>query len=94
MNDELPVRKQNEASLDARFAKRPHAYARLRQIADMMDHAIAKGSTADEAEAQAVEQIRHLGQDLLSDWAQEKQQHSLEAARLEHPKASQHVKKK
>jgi hypothetical protein len=94
MNDELPDRKQNEASLDARFAQRPHAYARLRQIADMMDQAIAQGCTADEAEAQAVEQIRHLGRDLLSDWAQEKQQHSLEAARLKHPQASQHVKKK
>lgn len=94
MNDELPAPKQNEVSLDARFAKRPHAYARLRQIADMMDHAIAEGCTADEAEAQAVEELRHLGRDLLSDWAQEKQQHSLAAARLAHPQASQHVKKK
>lgn len=94
MNDELPVPKPKEASLDARFAKRPQAYARLRQIADMMDQAIAQGSTADEAEAQAVEQLRHLGRDLLSDWAQEKQQHSLAAARREHPQASQHVKKK
>jgi hypothetical protein len=94
MNDELPDPKANEASLDARFATRPHAYARLRQIADMMDQAIAQGCTADEAEAQAVEQIRHLGRDILSDWAQEKQQHSLEAARRENPKARQHVKKK
>lgn len=94
MNHELPILKPNETSLDARFAKRPHAYARLRQIADMMDHAIGEGCTADEAEAQAVEQLRNLGRDLLSDWAQEKQQHSLAAARLAHPQASQHVKKK
>jgi hypothetical protein len=60
----------------------------------MMDQAIVAGCTADEAEAQAVAQIRHLGRDLLHDWAQEKQQHSLAAARLEHPQASQHVKKK
>ncbi len=59
----------------------------------MMDHAIAQGCTADQAEAQAVEQIRYLGRDLLSDWAQEKQQPSLAAARLAHPKASQHAKK-
>ncbi len=93
MSDELPVPKQNEMSLEARFAKRPHAYARLRQIADMMDQAIAQGCTADEAEAQAVEQLRHWGQELQSDWAQEKQQPSLAAARLEHPRDSQHVKK-
>jgi hypothetical protein len=94
MNDELPAPKQNEVSLDARFAQRPHAYARLRQIADLMDHALAEGCTADEAEAQAVEQLRHLGRDLLRDWAQEKQQCSLAAARLAHPQASLHVKKK
>jgi len=94
MNDELPLPKQTAPSLDARFASRPAAYARLQQIADMMDQAIADGCTADEAEAQAVEQIRHLGRDLLSDWAQEKQRHSLAAARLQHPQASPHVKKK
>lgn len=94
MNDELPTPKQNAPSLDARFASRPHAYARLQQIANMMDQAIAEGCTADEAEARAVEQIRHLGRDLLSDWAQEKQRHSLERARRQHPQASQHIKKK
>jgi hypothetical protein len=94
MNDELPIQKPKEASLDARFARRPHAYARLKQIADMMDQAIAEGCTADEAEAQAVEQIRHLGRDILSDWAQEKQQHSLAAAQREHPQARKHIKKK
>lgn len=94
MNDELPLQKPKEPSLDARFASRPDAYARLQQIANRMDQAIAEGCTADEAEARAVEQIRHWGRDLLSDWAQEKQRHSLGAARLEHPHASPHVKKK
>jgi hypothetical protein len=93
MNDELPTQKPNAPTLDARFARRPHAYARLQQIANMMDQAIAEGCTADEAEARAVEQIRHLGRDILSDWAQEKKRKSLEQARLEHPHASQHVKK-
>jgi len=94
MNEELPAPKPNKGSLDARFASRPHAYARLQQIADMMDQAMAEGCTADKAEERAIEQIRHLGRDLLSDWAEEKQQHSLAAARLKHPKASQHAKKK
>lgn len=94
MNDELPAKEPNAPTLDVRFASRPHAYARLQQIANMMDQARAEGCTADEAEARAVEQIRHLGRDLLSDWAQEKQRQSLERARLQHPHASQHVKKK
>jgi hypothetical protein len=43
MNDELPVPQQNEASLEARFAQRPHPYARRRQIADLMDQARTAG---------------------------------------------------
>jgi hypothetical protein len=61
MSDELPTSKKQNQSLDARFASRPHVYARLQQIADMMDEAIAQGCTADEAEARAVEQIQQLG---------------------------------
>ena len=98
MNDEHhtttpPVTSQTR-SLEQRLARRPQVLARFRRIADMMDQAITEGCTADEAEAQAVEQIRHLGRDLMSDWAAEKQRPSLAVARLEHPGASQHAKKK
>jgi hypothetical protein len=36
---------------------------------DMMDQAIAAGATADEAEEMAMEQLRELGGDVLTDWA-------------------------
>jgi hypothetical protein len=61
---------QNEPSLDQRFATRPHLRRRLLMIADMIDQAVAQGCTAHEAEARAVEQIRKLGQEVLSDWAE------------------------
>jgi hypothetical protein len=97
MNDELnqPTHSpKNAQSLDARFATRPHVYARLQQIADMMDQAMAEGCTADQAEALAIEQLRPLGQDLLVDWAQQKQRQSLRRARQQHPQAINHIKKK
>jgi len=56
MNDELQNSKNVSRSLDERFAKRPHTYKRLQEIADLMDQAIAQGATADEAEAMAIEQ--------------------------------------
>jgi hypothetical protein len=93
MKDE-PSSKGDSRSLDARFASRPHVYARLQSIADLMDKAIAEGHTADEAEAMAIEQIQHLGQELLNDWAQEKQNQSVQRAKAKHPQASQHIKKK
>ncbi len=67
---------------------------RLHQIADMMDQAIAEGATADEAEALAIEQLRELGSDVLTDWAQQKQEDSLQKAQKENPSAIGHIKKK
>jgi hypothetical protein len=60
MRSELPKEKSNAKTLDERFAKRPHTYRRLQEIADQMDEAIANGATADEAEAMAIEQIQRM----------------------------------
>ena len=81
-------------SLEQRLARRPQVLARLHRIADLMDQALAQGATADQAEARAIEQIRLLGRELLEDWAQEKQTHSLAQAQAEHPQAIKHIKKK
>lgn len=94
MKDELPICKLKHRSLDERFAAHRQSYARLQAIADMMEASIAAGSSADEAEERAIEEIRKLGQALMSDWAQGAQQQSLEQAKAEHPPASQHFKKK
>lgn len=94
MNDELPDWPVRAASLEARFADRPHVLARLHDIADMMDKAIAGGATADEAEEMVIEQLRQFGADVLADYAAQKQSQCLERARREHPEASKHIKKK
>lgn len=94
MSDELPTSNEPKASLDARFASRPHVYARLQRIADMMDEAMAQGCTADEAEARAMEQIQQLGRELLTDWGQAQAQRSVEEAQKENPSAIRHIKKK
>jgi hypothetical protein len=94
MNDELPKKKESATPLDERLASRPHVYERLQKIADMMDQAIADGCTADEAEARTIEQIQKLGGELLGDWANEKQQHSVTESQRENPSANKHIKKK
>jgi hypothetical protein len=98
MNDEhltdTPSVTPDRRTLEQRLARRPQVLARLHRIADLMDQAIAEGCTADEAEARAIEQVRLLGRELLEDWAQEKQLHSLAQARVEHPQAIKHIKKK
>jgi len=94
MNDELPISKLKRRSLDERFRAHPQSYERPHAIADMMETSIAVGCSADEAEQRAIEETRKLGNALLTDWAQEAQQESLEQAKAEHLEASHHVKKK
>jgi hypothetical protein len=94
MNDEITKSTKSPCSLDERFASRPQVYARLQRIADLMDQAIAEGCTADEAEARAMEQLQKLGGELLGDWANEQQQHSVRESRRENPSAIKHIKKK
>lgn len=92
MNDELS--KQKRRSLDERFQTRPHVYTRLQRVADMMDEAMAQGCTADQAEAMAIEQIEKLGQELMTDWAEEKQKQSVRRVQERNPQAIKHSKKK
>ena len=94
MSDELSQQNGTPKTLDERFAKRPHTYRRLQEIADQMEQAIAKGATADEAEAMAIEQIQKLGGEMLADCAEAKQQQALKQARVDHPESIKHIKKK
>jgi hypothetical protein len=93
MNDERPKNSFSGPPLDARFASRPHTAARLHALADLMDAAIARGATADEAEEIALAQLRQLGADLLTDWAHTQHDQSLAAARAQHPDAVKDAKK-
>ena len=94
MNDELPQPNRKLKTLDERFARRPHTYRRLQEIADQMDQAIANGATADEAEAIAMEQIQKLGGEMLQDWAEARQQQAVTQAQADHPESIKHIKKK
>ena len=52
------------------MANHPRLRARFLAIADMVDQAVQEGCTADEAEERAIEQIRKLGQEVLTEWAE------------------------
>ena len=93
MNTELPNSNQKEQSLDKRFAHRPRLRQRLLSIADMIDQAVTEGCTAHEAEARAIEQIRKLGNELLSDWAEKSEVEAGRKAREENPKLIDYGKK-
>jgi endonuclease/exonuclease/phosphatase family metal-dependent hydrolase len=96
MKTELPESNDNPLpqNLDQRFANRPHLRRRLLGIADMIDQAIAEGCTADEAEARAIAQIRQLGNEVLTNWAQESEADAVAKARESNSKLRPYRKKK
>lgn len=96
MNSELPsdARANQPQSLDARFADKPHVRRRLLEIADMFDELVAQGCTAHEAEARAIEEIRKLGQGILTQWAEKSESAAVAKARAQDPRLQPYRKKK
>lgn len=97
MNTKLPEsnpEKPNEQNLDQRFATRPRLRQRLLSIADMIDQAIAEGCTAHEAETRAIEQIRKLGNEVLTDWAEKAELEARRKAQAKNSKLTNYRKKK
>ena len=80
-------------SLEQRLAGRPDRLARLPQIVDRLDQSSTDGSDADQAEARVIEQVRQLGHQLLTDWAQGANAHSQAQVPAQHPHAHRHGKK-
>ena len=94
MNSELPSDlSKPTASLDERFADKPHVRKRLLEIADMIDTLIAQGCTAHEAEAKAIEEIRKLGQGILTEWAEKSEAAAVAKARAQDSKLHPYRKK-
>lgn len=99
MNDELPNPSQAtrasapRRALEQRLAQRPAVLERLHQIADVLDQSVGDASTADDAEARVLIQLRQLGQELLGQWALEANAHAQAQVPRQDPAAIRHGKK-
>jgi hypothetical protein len=95
MNSELPSElPKRTRSLDECFANKPHVRQRLLEIADMIEELVAQGCTAHEAEARAIEEIRKLGNGILTEWAEKSESAAVAKARANDPKLQAYRKKK
>jgi hypothetical protein len=94
MNSELPSQNsKRDRSLDECFADKPHVRQRLLEISDMIDSLVAQGCTAHEAEARAIQEIRKLGNGILTEWADKSQKAAVDKARAQDPKLQPYRKK-
>src|SRR3954466_9333590 len=96
MNNELHSGKpkQELRSLDDCYADKPHVRQRLIEISDLIDALVAQGCTAHEAEAKAIEEIRKLGNGILTEWADKSESAAVAQARAQDPKLQGYRKKK
>ena len=95
MNNELPSESpERTRSLDECFADKPYVRQRLLAISDMIDQLVAQGCTAHEAEARAIEEIRKLGNGILTEWAHKSESAAVAKARAKDPKLQPYRKKK
>jgi hypothetical protein len=95
MNSELPSElPKRTRTLDECFADKPHVRQRLLEIADMIDELVAQGCTAHEAEARAIEEIRKLGNGILTEWAEKSESAAVAKARAYDSKLQPYRKKK
>ena len=94
MKSELPSEQNKHSrSLDECFADKPHLRQRLLEISDMIEALVAQGCTAHEAEARAFEQVRQLGNGILTEWAQKSEAATVAKARVNDPKLQPYRKK-
>ena len=94
MKNELPSQSPNTLrSLDVCFADKPHLRERLLEISDLIEALVAQGCTAHQAEARAIEQIRKLGNGILTQWAEKSEQAAVAKARANNAELRPYRKK-
>jgi hypothetical protein len=94
MKNELPSENSKPLrSLDECFANKPHVRQRLLEISDLIERLVAQGCTAHEAEARAIEEIRKLGNGILTEWADQSQKAAVAKACGKDPQLQPYRKK-
>jgi len=82
-----------EEDLVRRIVSHPGLKERIEAILDIAENKSGDLITADQAEGRAIEEIGKLGQELLREWALQRQTKAIEQAKTTHPKAKNHEKK-
>jgi hypothetical protein len=83
---------QNEKFM-RRLEAHPTLKKRFEAILDVAENTAGDLITADAAEEKAIEEVRKLGSEILTDWALHQHKSSAEMIKTEHSEAKAHKKK-
>ena len=80
-------------SLEERLRAHPHLCERIEALLNIVDNTASDLEPADLAEQRVIEEVRQIGQQALSSWAERQHQKQSEKLRSSHPQVRKHLKK-
>ena len=82
-----------ELKILRQLRKNPIMGMQIKAIMQKFEDEIANGMDANEAEASLIESLQQLGKSMMSQWAENTQQDTLDQAKEEMPSLQKHAKK-
>ena len=64
---------EKQRSFEERLRSYPHLRSRLDRLLDLVEDAAGDFDKADKAEQQVIEELRRMGNEILHDWAENKE---------------------
>ena len=68
-----------KSSIENRLNKYPHLKNRIEQLLEIVENADGDLKKADEAEKRVIEELRKMGNEVLHDWASNREKQEVEA---------------
>ena len=81
-------------SLEERLSAHPELLSRIEALLNVVENSAGDIEQADLAEQRVIEEVRHIGQQALSSWAEGQHQKQLRLLRQNQPSTRKHLKKK
>jgi predicted glutamine amidotransferase len=82
-----------DMKLLSKINSHPSIRKRVEEILNIAENTSGELITARQAEEKAIEEIRKLGQEVLTEWAKSQHLKAIEVAKTENAKAKDYVKK-
>ncbi len=82
-----------ERSLEERLSAHPQLLSRIEALLNVVENSAGDIEQADIAEQRVIEEVRQIGQQALSSWAEGQHQKQVSLLRSYHPQVRKHLKK-
>lgn len=89
----IEVKSRAVVGLEERLLAHPQLLSRIETLLNVVENSAGDLEQADLAEQRVIEEVRHIGQQALSSWAETQHQKQVKLLRQNHPQLRKHLKK-